>query len=70
MSTNGTPLDGAEKAPAPRNLPPVRVIRSPKRNKTVSARMSDGVLVVRVPGWTTKEEEQALVSKVLARFEE
>ena len=70
MSTNGTPLDGAEKAPAPQNLPPVRVIRSPKRNKTVSARMSDGVLIVRVPAWTTKDEEQALVSKVLARFEE
>ena len=70
MSTNGTPIDGAEQAPAPQNLPPVRVIRSPRRNKTVSARMSDGVLVVRVPAWTTKDEERALVSKVLARFEE
>ena len=70
MSTTDTPLDGAESAPAPRSLPPIRVIRSPKRKKTVSARMSEGVLVVRVPAWTTKDEEQALVSKVLARFEE
>ncbi len=70
MSTIDTPLGGAESAPAPRSLPPVRVIRSPKRKKTVSARMSEGVLVVRVPAWTTKDEEQALVSKVLARFEE
>ena len=70
MSTDGTSVEDAERAPSPRNLPPVRVIRSPKRNKTVSARISDGVLVVRVPAWTTKDEEQALVSKVLARFEE
>ena len=70
MSITETPLDGAEEAPKPQSLPPVRVIRSARRQKTVSARMSDGVLVVRVPGWTTKDEEQALVSKVLARFEE
>ncbi|MCY4665329.1 MAG: hypothetical protein OXC00_11740, partial [Acidimicrobiaceae bacterium] len=70
MSTTDTPLDGAESAPAPRSLPPVRVIRSPKRKKTVSARMSEGVLVVRVPAWTTEDEEEALVSKGLARFEE
>ena len=70
MSITETPLDGAEEAPQPLSLPPVRVIRSARRQKTVSARMSDGVLVVRVPGWTTKDEEQALVSKVLARFEE
>lgn len=70
MSITETPLDGAEEAPKPQSLPPVRVIRSARRQKTVSARMSDGVLVVRVPGWTTKDEEQALVSKVLTRFEE
>ena len=70
MSTIGTPLGDAEKGPAPRSVPPVRVIRSSKREKTVSARMTDGVLVVRVPAWTTKDEEQALVDKVLARFVE
>ena len=70
MSTIGTPPGGTPEPPTPRSLPPVRVIRSSKRKKTVSARMMDGVLVVRVPAWTTKDEEQALVSKVLARFEE
>ena len=70
MSITETPLGDAEEAPKPQSLPPVRVIRSSRRQKTVSARMTDGVLVVRVPAWTTKDEEQALVSKVLARFEE
>lgn len=70
MSITETPLGDAEEAPTPQSLPPVRVIRSSRRQKTVSARMSDGVLVVRVPAWTTKDEEQALVSKVLTRFEE
>ena len=69
MSTNGTFLDGAEEAPA-QNLPPVRVIRSPRRKLSASARMADGVLVVRIPDFLTRDEEQALVSKVLARFEE
>ena len=70
MSTIGTPPPGAPPPPAPLSPPPVRVIRSSKRKKTVSARMLDGVLVVRVPAWTTKDEEQALVNKVLVRFEE
>lgn len=67
MSTFTPPPSGAV---APRDLPPVRVIRSSKRQKTVSARMVDGVLVVRVPAWTTSDEEQALVDKVLVRFDE
>ena len=70
MSIIETLLGDAEEAPTPQSLPPVRVIRSSRRQKTVSARMSDGVLVVRVPAWTTEDEEQALVSKVLTRFEE
>ena len=41
------------------------MIRSSKREKTVSARVTDGFLVVRVPAWTTKEQEQELVDKVL-----
>ena len=59
-----------EGPPTHSSLPPVRVIRSPRRQKTVSARMTDGVLVVRIPASKTKDEEQALVSMVLARFEE
>lgn len=70
MSTIGTPPGGATEPPATLSLPPVRVIRSSKRKKTVSARMLGGVLVVRIPAWTTKDEEQALVTKVLTRFEE
>lgn len=69
MSIIETPPSHDE-APTPQSLPPVRVIRSSKRHKTVSARMSDGVLVVRVPAWTTDSEEQELVSRVLTRFEE
>ncbi len=67
---DNTPLEDGENTPVSRRLPPVRVVRSARRSKTVSARISDGVLVVRVPAWTTKDEEQALVSKVLARYEE
>ena len=48
MSTIGTPAD-VEGVLGDCGLPPVRVIRSSKRHKTVSARMSDGVLVVRIP---------------------
>ena len=70
MNAISTPVGGAPEAPPSPNLPPVRVIRSPRREKTVSARITDGVLVVRVPAWTTEEEEQALVDKVLARFAE
>ena len=69
MSTSHTPVFGFEDG-APRSLPPVRVIRSPRRKESVSARVSDGVLVVRIPDFFTKHEEQAMVSKVLARFEE
>ena len=54
----------------PQSLPPVRVIRSSKRKESVSARVADGVLVVRIPDFFTKDEEHAMVSKVLARFEE
>ncbi len=69
MSTSLTPASGFEDG-APRSLPPVRVIRSPRRKESVSARVADGVLVVRIPDFFTKDEEQAMVSKILARFEE
>ena len=69
-SVDETSVDGLEAALPPQSLPPVRVIRSSRRVKTVSARLTDGVLVVRVPAWMTPEEEHALVSKVVGRFEE
>ena len=54
----------------PARLPPVRIIRSAKRKESVSARVSDGVLVVRVPDFLTPDQEHAMISKVLAKFEE
>lgn len=70
MSVFERSLDDAGSTSRARVLPPVRVIRSSRRHKTVSARMSDGELIVRVPAWTTRDEEQELVDKILTRFEE
>ncbi len=50
--------------------PRVQVIRSPRRHKTVSARMHDGVLQVRIPAWLPSDEADALVDEVVTRFEE
>ncbi len=52
------------------SLPRVRVIRSPKRHKTVSARLNGGVLQVRIPAWLPREEADSLVHSVVARFSE
>ena len=54
----------------PRSLPPVRVIRSPRRKQTVSARLTDGVLVVRMPASLSDRQQQDALEQVLARFEE
>ena len=70
MSWHQPPTDGTDE-PRPRpSLPPVRVIRSERRTESAHARLKDGVLNVRIPAWTTEDEEQVLVSRVLARFEE
>ena len=53
-----------------RSLPPLRVIRSPRRERTASARMNNGTLELRIPGSCSEEQEQAMVSKLLAKFEE
>lgn len=47
---------------------PVRVIRSPKRRKTAEARLVDAVLEVRIPGRSSKAEEQEFVEHFQARF--
>ena len=44
---------------------PVEVIRSDKRNKTVSARIVDGVIRVRIPAWMTAEDEARFVDDVV-----
>ena len=48
---------------------PVEVIRSDKRNKTVSARIVDGVIRVRIPAWMTAEDEARFVDDVVERIE-
>jgi len=73
VSITETPLDGFAGSideVVPLSTTKVRVIRSTKRHKTASARMIDGVLVVRVPAWMTQDEEDSLVGKVVGRWEE
>jgi len=49
---------------------PVEVIRSERRVKTVSARIVDGVIRVRIPSWMSKAEEHRFVSDVVTRIEQ
>ncbi|MDG1409666.1 MAG: M48 family metallopeptidase [Acidimicrobiales bacterium] len=48
---------------------PVEVIRSDKRNKTVSAKVIDGVIRVRIPAWMTTADEAHFVDGVVERIE-
>jgi predicted metal-dependent hydrolase len=47
----------------------VEVVRSSKRRKTVSARIVDGRIVVRMPQWMSKTQEQEYVASLVARLE-
>ena len=47
----------------------VSVLRSARRRKTVSARLVDGVLEVRVPSWMSAEEEARHVERMVGRFQ-
>jgi predicted metal-dependent hydrolase len=58
---------GAEPAaPAPLE---VEVVRSAKRRKTVSASIVDGRVVVRMPSFMTKAQEDEYVATLVARLE-
>ncbi len=46
---------------------PVRVIRSPRRKKTVQARVVDGTIVVRVPDGLSDSEEARLVESMVQK---
>lgn len=46
----------------------VEVIRSTKRRKSVSARVVDGRIVVRMPHWMTKAQEAEYVTSLVARL--
>ncbi|AWB83566.1 metal-dependent hydrolase [Corynebacterium liangguodongii] len=47
----------------------VRVIRSAKRTKTVSARLVAGVLEVRIPARMSRAEERRVVEEMVGRLE-
>jgi len=47
----------------------VRVVRSSKRRKTISATLEEGVLVVRLPARLTRAQEREWVEKMQARFQ-
>jgi len=49
---------------------PVEVIRSDRRRKTVSARIVDGVIRVRIPNWMTDDDERTYVDDVVRRIEQ
>ena len=63
----------AEPAPpaAPTTIPAmeVEVVRSAKRRKSVSARVVDGRIVVRMPQWMTKAQEAEYVTSLVAKLE-
>ena len=46
---------------------PYRVIRSPRRRRTIQARMSDGVLVIRIPARMSAAEERHAVQDMVGR---
>ncbi len=48
---------------------PVEVIRSSKRRKSVSARIVDGRIVVRMPQWMSKRQEREYVEDLVAKLE-
>lgn len=48
---------------------PVEVIRSDRRVKTVSARIVDGVIRVRIPSWMSAADERRFVTDIVGRIE-
>ncbi|MDG2025682.1 MAG: M48 family metallopeptidase [Acidimicrobiales bacterium] len=49
---------------------PVEVIRSERRVKTVSARIVDGVIRVRIPSWMSSADEKKFVDDVVTKIEQ
>lgn len=48
---------------------PVEVVRSAKRRKSVSARIVDGRIVVRMPQWMSAAQEAEYVASLVAKLE-
>jgi hypothetical protein len=80
-SIDGWVEDRAPQAPAPiepEPAPPeatgvarleVEVVRSAKRRKSVSARIVDGRIVVRMPQWMSKAQEAEYVTSLVEKLE-
>ena len=49
---------------------PVEVIRSERRVKTVSARIVNGVIRVRIPSWMSESDEAHFVNSVVTKIEQ
>jgi len=49
---------------------PVEVIRSSRRIKTVSARIVEGVIRVRIPSWMSADDETTYVDDIVRRIEQ
>lgn len=63
-STSTTDLD--QRSPAGR---PIRVVRSTKRKRTIQARLTGGVIEVRIPARYSKADELAAVDTMVRRVE-
>lgn len=62
--------EGTEHAPAPEPAPlEVEVIRSAKRRKTVSAAIVGGKVVVRMPTFMSKAQEEEYVAALVAKLQ-
>ena len=62
------PVQGGRQSIEPESFR-VDVIRSAKRIKTVSARIVEGVIRVRVPAWMSSEEQDRAVEQIVGRIE-
>lgn len=63
------PIEPARPAATPIGRMEVEVVRSPRRRKSVSARIVDGRVVVRMPQWMTKAQEHEYVTSLVAKLE-
>lgn len=61
-------MEAAAVHPGPEALP-VDVVRSAKRRKSVSARIVDGRIVVRMPQWMSATQEAEYVATLVAKLE-
>jgi len=61
--------DGEPDGRSGKGLTPVRVVASPRRRRTVSARLVEGVIELRVPAWMPLGERERWAERMRARIE-